>query len=89
VLPGSGGRPLPPTCPATPLERRGGFPGGRVRTKAQERELEVSRLLMMMKSGTGGLGDEMKEEAREVEERDAAVFETDGESKTENTVVIH
>jgi len=81
VLPGSGGGPLPPTCLATLL--MGGV-GSPPTTLARERELveQVARLLMVIKSGTGGCGDETKEETIDV-----PVFETEGESKTGNGII--
>jgi hypothetical protein len=79
VLPDSGGGPLSTTCPATPLKGRGTPP----RLASKERELEEVRLLMITKAGIGGFGDNVtKDEARE----DAAVFETEGISKTEHDI---
>jgi hypothetical protein len=72
VLLGSGGRPLPPTCPATLL------PPLSFATRLKD-ETELPRLLMMINEGNGGLGDDGTME----EERDEAVLDT-GESNTEN-----
>ena len=79
VLPGSGGEPLPPTCPAT-LATKGLALIAVVAVETLESVGVLNWLMMLIEEGIGGFGDKTKE--GEAKDEDAAQFEIAEESKT-------